>query len=133
MGLRIDVRSEPETTSLAIRRTFLSHRCAHAYSVARIASPTGITTNAGPGRISKAIPISTTVAPITDTITRLTILMLSSFQRLNKRLIEDHMISSASECASELSSNRYARSVRIRVSNGKSGAQTIEKSNLPGF
>src|SRR5215475_10649821 len=94
-----DVR--PEATSLAIRRTFLSHRRAQAYSVARMASPTGITTNAGPGKTSRAIPISTTVAPTTDTITRLTTLILSGFQRLNKHLIENHMNSSPSEFASD--------------------------------
>jgi len=45
--------------------------------------------NAGPSNTSSAIPISRTVAPTTDTTTRLTTLMLSRFQRLNKRLIEN--------------------------------------------
>jgi len=82
-----------------MRRTFLSQRRAQAYSVARIASPSGITTNAGPGKTSKAIPISRTVAPTTDTITRLTTLMLSRCQRPNKRLIEDRTSSFTPECA----------------------------------
>ena len=41
--------------------------------------------------LNRAIPISTTVAPITETSTRLTTLMLSRCQRLNKRLIENRM------------------------------------------
>ena len=86
---RIAARSRPETTSLAIRRAFLSQRRAHAYSVARIASPKGITTNAGPGKTSRAIPISSTVAPTTDTIARLTNLISSTFQRPNKRFIDE--------------------------------------------
>jgi hypothetical protein len=61
-----------------------------------------MTTNAGPGKTSRAIPISTTVAPTTDTITRLTTLMLSNFQRLNKRLTEDR-ISGSPSGASDLS------------------------------
>ena len=83
------VRSRPETTPLAIRRTFLSQRRAHAYSVARIASPIGMTMNAGPGKTSRATPISRTVAPTTDTITRLTTLIFSRFQTLGRRFVHD--------------------------------------------
>src|SRR6266403_2687055 len=56
--------------------------------VARMASPTGITINAGPGKTSSATPINKTVAPTTETITRLTILMFSKFQTLERRFIQ---------------------------------------------
>ena len=90
----VDLRCRPETMPVTIRRTFLSHRRAHAYSVARIAIPTGIITKAGPGRTSRAIPISRTVEPTTDTMTRLTTLMLSRLQPVKKRSIENRTSSS---------------------------------------
>jgi len=83
------VRLRPETTSLAIRRTFLSQRRAHAYSVARIANPMGMTMNAGPGNTRRATPISRTVTPITETITRRTTLIFSIFQILDNHFIQD--------------------------------------------
>jgi len=77
-----------DRTSEAIRRAFLNQRRAHAYSVARMARPTGITTNAGPGNTNSATPISRTVAPTTETITRLMILTLSRFEVRKSRLIQ---------------------------------------------
>ena len=82
------LRSPCDRTSVAIRRAFLNQRRAHAYSVARMARPTGITTNAGPGNTNSATPISRTVAPTTETITRLMILMLSRFEVRKSRLIQ---------------------------------------------
>ncbi len=43
--------------------TLSSHLLAQANSIARIASPEGITMNAGPGSTSRAIPMSSTVPP----------------------------------------------------------------------
>src|SRR6266487_6599385 len=83
------VRWRPETTSLAIRRTFLSQRRAHAYSLARIARPIGITMNAGPGKTKRATLISRTVAPTTETITRLTTLIFSRSQTLTRRFVHE--------------------------------------------
>src|SRR5512139_396684 len=51
-------------------RTRRSRRRAQTNSVARIARPAGITTNAGPGRTIIATPIATTVPPTTSTIER---------------------------------------------------------------
>jgi hypothetical protein len=47
--------------------------------------------------------MSRTVTPTTETITRLTTLMLSSFQRLKKRLIEERLSIFLSDCASDIS------------------------------
>ena len=77
-----------DRTSEAIRRAFLNQRRAHAYSVARMARPTGITTNAGPGNTNSATPISRTVAPTTETITRLMILTVSRFEVRKSRLTQ---------------------------------------------
>ena len=52
--------------------------------------------NAGPGKTSRAIPISTTVAPTTDTITRLTTLTLSSFPAAEEAFDRRAMSSSPS-------------------------------------
>jgi hypothetical protein len=82
------LRSPCDRTSLAIRRAFLNQRRAHAYSVARMARPTGITTNAGPGNTNSATPISRTVAPTTETITRLMTLTLSRFEVRRSRLTQ---------------------------------------------
>ena len=45
--------------------------------------------NAGPGKTSKAMPISKIVAPITETITRLAILIFSVFQILENHFIQN--------------------------------------------
>jgi hypothetical protein len=45
--------------------------------------------NAGPGKTRRVTPISRTVAPITETITRLTILIFSVFQILENHFIHD--------------------------------------------
>ena len=82
------LRSPCDRTSVAIRCAFLNQRRAHAYSVARMARPTGITTNAGPGNTNSATPISRTVAPTTETITRLMILTLSRFGVRKSRLTQ---------------------------------------------
>jgi hypothetical protein len=54
-----------------IARAERSQRLAQANSNARIASPAGITTNAGPGKTINAIPRASTVPPTTATRTRL--------------------------------------------------------------
>ncbi len=54
----------------AASRTIASQRRAQANSVARIASPNGITTNAGPGKTVSAIPNRSTVIPTIATTTR---------------------------------------------------------------
>ena len=41
-------------------------RRAHAYSLAKIASPIGMTMKAGPGKTIIAMPISSTVTPMTE-------------------------------------------------------------------
>jgi hypothetical protein len=51
--------------------TRASQARAQAYSRPRIASPAGITTSAGPGSTSIAMPTSSTVKPITLTAIRL--------------------------------------------------------------
>lgn len=48
-----------------------NQRRAQANSIARIASPAGITMNAGPGSKIMAIPMASTVPPTTKIITRL--------------------------------------------------------------
>src|SRR6185369_12336799 len=60
-------RRNPEPFSFAST----SRRFAHANSMARIASPAGITMKAGPGRIIIATPTSSTVNPATAMATRL--------------------------------------------------------------
>ena len=48
-----------------------NQRLAHANSIARMASPSGITMNAGPGSTISAMPMASTVPPTTITTTRL--------------------------------------------------------------
>jgi hypothetical protein len=45
--------------------------------------------NAGPGKTKSAIPISRTVAPTTETITRLATLIFSVLQMPERRFIHD--------------------------------------------
>lgn len=58
-----------------------SQRRAHAYSVARIANPTGITTRAGPGSIIMATPIKRTVIPTIKITMRRAYLIIFRFYR----------------------------------------------------
>jgi hypothetical protein len=54
-------------TNAAVRAlTLRNQRRAHAYSTPRIASPSGITTSAGPGSTIIATPIASTVPPTTE-------------------------------------------------------------------
>src|SRR5438552_2707635 len=62
-----------------VARALSNNRLAQTNSVARIASPSGITTTAGPGRITIAIPITNTVKPITATTALLSRLNLTMF------------------------------------------------------
>ena len=52
---------------------------AQANSVAKMAKPIGMTTTAGPGRTSSAIPTRSTVIPITDTTTRRAYFSMAKF------------------------------------------------------
>jgi hypothetical protein len=51
--------------------TLRNHDRAHAYSMPRIASPSGITTRPGPGSTSIATPIRSTVPPTMEIAIRL--------------------------------------------------------------
>jgi hypothetical protein len=77
--------------------------------------------NAGPGKTKRATPISRTVAPTTETITRLTTLIFSRSQTLTRRFVheEDRLftaratphyynIVACNESGSVLSANRSA-------------------------
>jgi hypothetical protein len=48
-----------------------------------------MTMKAGPGKTSSATPISKTVAPITETITRRTTFIFSTFQMLESQFIDE--------------------------------------------
>ena len=66
-------------------RADLSQRLAHANSAAKMASPSGITTNAGPGRTIKAMPNASTVPPTTATkmrLKRIIVVLLTIWVRL---------------------------------------------------
>ena len=73
----------------------LSHFLAHGNSVARIATPSGITITAGPGRTNIAIPTAIVRLPTIETITfrqtglaivsRKRVLFIESRQRPNAR------------------------------------------------
>ena len=52
-------------------RAFRNHRRAQANSIARMASPAGITIKAGPGSTKNATPIASTVPPTTRIVMRL--------------------------------------------------------------
>ena len=54
-----------------IARAERSHRLAQANSIARIASPAGMTMKAGPGSTTNAMPKASTVPPTTVTTMRL--------------------------------------------------------------
>jgi hypothetical protein len=79
---------DPRQHYLQFAELFSANGAPTRVPVARMASPTGITMNADPGKTSSAMPISSTVAPTTETITRLTILMFSKFQMLDRRFIQ---------------------------------------------
>ena len=114
---------------LAIRRAFLSQRRAHAYSVARMASPTGITTKAGPGKTSRAMPINRIVAPTTETITRLTTLVFSTCKPLKRCFIQCRRVRGRfiARVQCPLTSSVVVKSDWPSINRG---TQTIEKWNL---
>jgi hypothetical protein len=73
--------------------------------------------NAGPGKIRSATPISRTVAPTTETMTRLKTLIFSTFQTLTRRFVHD---AEPIDCLF-LAANRSAF---------YRGAQTVNKRHL---
>ena len=84
--------------------------------------------NAGPGKTSRAMPISRTVAPITETITRLTILMFSRFQTLERRFIQCRRV--IGRFTTRQIIRRSLLAVELDRASTKRGTQTVEKRHL---
>ena len=75
-----------ESALLAILRALRNQRRAQAYSVPRIANPTGITSTAGPGVTIRIAPKIRTVPPPTVTMIRLMCGTSSTFSLTSTRL-----------------------------------------------